>query len=139
MNTLIITGRLTREPEHRVSGGGVSIVKFSIAWEDVYLKKKNDANSTSFFDVVLFGKSCEAFCKYIHKGDAVIILGRIGQDRWEDKETGQKRSKVVITAQSWEFPPQNKRRDEPKQESQKAIDYTATGGHVAVEDSDIPF
>ena len=142
MNNLTITGRLVRDPEIRFSASGTAVCKGCFAWDDPYLKKKQDANAASFFDFVMFGATAENFAKYFKKGDPVMFTGSIQQERWENAE-GEKRSKVVLKIFGWEFPLKpRKRDDEPAQsqpKSQKAINYTAKGPHMPVEEDDIPF
>ena len=57
----------------------------------------------TFVDVTIFGKRGEAFEKYHKKGASAFIDGELRFDQWEDKETGQKRSKLYVVANNWEF------------------------------------
>ena len=97
INTVCLTGRLTRQAEIRYSqSGGGAIVRFSLAvnrrkrtadgqgWED-------EAN---FFDCVYFGRAAEAVNQYLEKGRQVAISGELRQSKWE--QDGQQRSKVEI-------------------------------------------
>jgi len=57
------------------------------------------------YDIVVFGKQAENCGQYLNKGDGALIEGRLQQRRWDEKETGQKRSKVEVAAQSVTFMP----------------------------------
>jgi len=101
VNNLTIIGRLTRDPESQnVGAENTALCKFSIANNQ---GKKEDPNSVSFYDVITWGKSAESCGKYLKKGSQVVISGRIQQERWQDKESGGNRSKVVINAQNVQF------------------------------------
>ena len=97
-------GNLTRDPEVRQTQSGVSVVKAGLAVND----RRPDGQGgwtekTSFFDITLFGKRGEAFGRYLTKGRPVLVEGRLEQDRWQDKESGQNRSKVEVIVENWEF------------------------------------
>jgi single-strand DNA-binding protein len=102
MNTVILTGRLTRDSEIRYTGGGTAICNFSIAVNERYKAADGWKESVSFFDVTLWGKAGESLHPYLVKGKPVVIEGKLKQERWEAKD-GQKHSKVSITADAIEF------------------------------------
>lgn len=83
-----VIGHLTRTPEIR-QAGSTTVCEVGIAYNDY---KKN----ANFFDCVAFGKTADLIAGHFEKGDAVMFIGELRQDRWEDKKTGQKRSKVQI-------------------------------------------
>lgn len=94
----VIVGRLTRDAELKVTSGGQSVCRFSVATGA--RKKKGDqwVEETSFWDVTLWGKQGEAINQYLTKGKPVAVEGSMAIDTWD--QDGQKRSKVVITANS---------------------------------------
>jgi single-strand DNA-binding protein len=98
INTVVLTGRLTRDAELTYSGGGLAICKFAIA--NGYAKKQGDGwkDEVNYFDAVLLGKRAEALHKYLVKGKAVTIAGELRQNRWE--QDGQKRSRVEVIVSS---------------------------------------
>lgn len=90
--SITVTGRLVRAPERKDTGP----TKFSIACERSWKDKAGEwQKQTSFFDVVSWSK--QGFVG--DKSDPVFVAGRIEQETWEDKQTGQKRSRVVIVAE----------------------------------------
>jgi len=99
LNKVLITGNLTRDPEVRYSADGTPICSFSLASNNGW----GDNKTVSFFDVVVFKKQAEFVAQYVVKGSSVLVDGRLQQNRWEDKDTGAKRSKVEIIANSVKF------------------------------------
>lgn len=104
-NKVILMGRLTRDPEIRYSQSQTAVCKAGVVVNERY----KDAASgdwkerATFVDVTIFGKRAEAFEKYHRKGAQVFFEGRLAFDTWDDKNSGQKRSKLYVIAESWEF------------------------------------
>ena len=99
LNTVGLVGRLTRPCENRFTNSGFCITTFSLA---VNRKKKAQDGSwqdrASYFDIKILGKMGEALGQYLVKGQQVSVQGYLDQETWETN--GQKRSKVVIIAES---------------------------------------
>lgn len=100
INTVSVSGNCTRDAELRTTKSGTSVLNFSIAvnerrkgasgeWEDY----------PNYVDCVLFGRRAESIARYITKGTKVMASGRLHQDRWEDRETGRKRSQITVTVE----------------------------------------
>jgi single-strand DNA-binding protein len=102
INRVVLTGNLTRDPDLRATGGGLSICKLGIA---VNTRKKNSAGDweekPNFFRVTVFGKQAENCAQYLKKGRPVAIDGRLEWSTWETE--GQKRESVDIIADSVQF------------------------------------
>ena len=96
MNTVHLIGRLSAEPEIKQLSSGDSIVRFSIAISERYKDAGEWKERANFFDCSMFGKRGEAFARFHSKGSQAAITGRLRQERWDDKTTGAKRSRVVI-------------------------------------------
>lgn len=97
LNTVSIAGRLTRDSELKYSGGGLAILRCSLAVNS----RRRDASGewvdeANFFDFTLFGKQAEALQSYLLKGRPVAVSGELRQDRWESE--GQTRSRVYVLA-----------------------------------------
>lgn len=101
-NRVILVGNLTRDPELRYTPNGTAVANFSIAVNRRYRTDNENREETSFFDIVFFGKRAEVVGEYLKKGRPVLIEGRLQQRRWETDE-GQKRSKVEVVGDSFEF------------------------------------
>lgn len=97
LNVTTIIGRLVRDCEIRYSQSGIAVCNFSIANNE---SKKDQSgqyqDEVNYFDCVMLGKYAESMSKYLMKGTKIAISGRLKQDRWQDKQTGQQRSKVSI-------------------------------------------
>ncbi|MBR3248535.1 single-stranded DNA-binding protein [Candidatus Saccharibacteria bacterium] len=100
----IITGNLTRDPELRTTPNGASVCSFSVAVNRVY-KDANGAQreDVSFIDCSAWGKLGEMINQYAKKGSGVLVSGRLDQRSWEDKNTGQKRSRTEIVVEDFNF------------------------------------
>lgn len=98
-NHVFVQGRLTRDPELRYTSGNTALCSFSICNTE-YFRDKAGAKQerTSFFDVKCWAKVAEYVAESMRKGADVQLSGRLAQESWEDKNTGAKRSKIVIIA-----------------------------------------
>ena len=93
----IITGNLTRDPEVRNTPNGASVCSFSVAVNRVYRDSNGEQKEdVSFIDCSAWGKLGEMICQYAKKGSSVLVSGRLDQRSWEDKNSGQKRSRVEV-------------------------------------------
>ncbi len=100
----IITGNLTRDPELRTTPNGASVCSFSVAVNRVFRDSSgNQQESVSFIDCSAWGKLGEMIGQYAKKGAGVLVSGRLDQRSWEDKATGQKRSRVEIVVEDFNF------------------------------------
>ena len=104
-NKVILLGNLTRDPEVRYTPNGIAVASFAIAVNRKYKQGDETKEEVSYIDIVVFGKQAESCGQYINKGDSVLIDGRLQQRRWDDKDTGQKRNKIEVVAQSVNFMP----------------------------------
>jgi single-strand DNA-binding protein len=97
-------GNLTRDPELRVTPKGTAICQFGIAVNRQF-KGEDGAmrDDTTFVDVEAWGKTGENISKYFTKGKPIFVEGRLKLDSWEDKATGQKRSKMKVVCEQFQF------------------------------------
>jgi single-strand DNA-binding protein len=101
---VVIGGNLTRDPEVRFGPSGTAIVKFGIAVNRNWTTDDGEKKTKPvFIDVTMFGKRGEAFARFHRKGAQAFLEGRLELDIWDDKQTGQKRQKLYIVAEGWEF------------------------------------
>lgn len=97
-------GNLTRDPEVRQAQSGTYVVSGGIAVNERMPDGQGGwKEEPSFFDFVVFGKRGEAFAKFLTKGRPVLLEGKLRQSRWQDRESGQNRSKVEVIVDNWEF------------------------------------
>lgn len=103
-NKVILVGNLTRDPELRYTPKGTAIAKIGLAvnrvWTNEAGEKKEDV---TFIDVDCFGRTAENVGQYMRKGRPILIEGRLKLDQWDDKQTGAKRSKLGVVAETVQF------------------------------------
>lgn len=120
INTVVIAGRTTKDPEIKVTPSGTAVLSLSLAVNDT---KKNAQGEwedvVDFFDCKVFGKRAESLAQYIPKGSKLTINGRLHQDRWQAQD-GTNRSRVSIIVQDIELPP----RTQPQGTGEGYEDYT---------------
>ena len=99
LNKAMLTGRLTREPEYRSTSTGRAVATFSLAVNRRFKGADGQPHEeVDFIDVQAWERQAEFARNYLHKGNAVYVEGRFRQERWQDKDTGANRSKIVIVA-----------------------------------------
>lgn len=101
LNVVGLVGRLTRPCDMRYTNSGFAICSFSLAVNK--RKKQTDGSwkdQASFFDCTFFGKAAQGVSQYLQKGQQVAIQGSLEQQSWDDKATGQKRSKIAVIVDS---------------------------------------
>ncbi len=103
-NKVIVMGNLTRTPELRSTPGGTQVSDITVACNEYYTDSsgKKEERAT-FVDVTCWGKTAELVCRWKKQGDAVLIEGRLQQDKWVDKETGKNRTKLKVVAETITF------------------------------------
>ena len=103
-NKVILVGNLTRDPELRYTPKGMAIAKIGLAVNRVW---RNEAGETkeevTFVDVDVFGRTAENVGQYMRKGRPILIEGRLRLEQWDDKQTGQKRSRLSVVAETVQF------------------------------------
>lgn len=128
INRVTITGNLTRDPEVKQTGGGMSVMKIGVAVND---RRKNPQTQEwedvpNFIDCTMFGDRAAKVAQYLAKGSKVAISGRLRQETWETQD-GQKRSRVGVVVDDLEFMSRNQQ--QPQAQYQQPNVY----------DEDIPF
>jgi len=100
----IITGNVTRDPEMRTTPSGVSVCGFTVAVNRTFKDSSgNSQEQVSFIDCTAWGRAGEIIAQYGKKGAGILVSGRLEQRSWNDKETGQKRSRVEIIVEDFNF------------------------------------
>lgn len=95
LNEVILMGRLTRDPEIRMTQSGTTAASFALACERDYAPRGQD-KVTDFFDIATFGKTADFVGQYFSKGQLVAIRGRLQQRDWTDKQGNKRRTTEVI-------------------------------------------
>jgi len=131
LNTILVEGNLTRDPELSITKNEVAVCNLSVATNRYYKVEEKYEQEVSYFDIETWGKTAEACQKYLKQGRGVRITGRIKQDRWNDKE-GNKRSKIKIIAENVEFGPEKK-----KDKAEEAYEPDTTINEAIMEEAGI--
>lgn len=98
LNSVVLEGNLVRDPEVRFTPNGNPVASFAIAVNKQFVQNGEKKESVSYIDIVVWGKQAEHCGQYLSKGSKVIVEGSLEQRRWDDKSTGEKRSKLEVVA-----------------------------------------
>jgi single-strand DNA-binding protein len=103
-NKVILVGNLTRDPELRYTPKGTAIAKIGLAVNRIWTNEAGEKKEeVTFVDVDVFGRTAENVGQYMRKGRPILIEGRLRLDQWDDKQTGQKKSKLGVVAETVQF------------------------------------
>lgn len=103
VNKVTIAGRLTRDPEVRVTSSGLSVCKLGIAINRNWTTKDGEKREeVTFVDATAFGKTGEVIGQHFQKGKVIYIEGRLSASEWETKD-GQKRHKLEVNIDGFQF------------------------------------
>jgi single-strand DNA-binding protein len=133
LNSILIEGNLVRDPEYRTTGKGTPLCRFSLASNRYFKQDAETEKEVSYFDTEAWGKLADSCQRLGHKGRGVRVVGRLKQERWQDRD-GNAKSKVVIVAEHVEFRPETKK-DAP---SDDAEEESAAAENAAASESLIP-
>ncbi len=111
LNSILLDGNLTKDPELRETTKGTHVCSFGVASNRFYKVDNENQQEVSFFDVETWSKLAENCNEYLKKGRGVRVVGRLKQDRWTDLN-GKKHSKIKIIAEHVEFKPNFKHKKE---------------------------
>ena len=103
-NKVILLGNLTRDPEVRYTPKGSAVCDLGVAINRQYtLDSGEKREEVTFVDVVLWSRLAEIAGEYLKKGRPVFIEGRLQLDTWDDKQSGQKRSKLRVIGETMQL------------------------------------
>jgi len=103
-NKVLLLGNLTRDPEVRYTPKGSAVCDLGIAVNRSYTTDAGEKREeATFVDVTLWGRTAEVAGEYLKKGRPVFIEGRLQLDSWDDKQTGQKRSKLKVIGETMQL------------------------------------
>ena len=142
----MLMGNCTRDPEIKYTPKGTAIARIGLAinrsWRTETGEQKEEV---TFVDVDAFGKQAETIGQYFKKGRPILMEGRLRYETWDDKQTGQKRSKLGVVLESFQFMDSGNRGDggaAPAPRSQRPAAAPAAEGEPDVpphEGDDVPF
>ncbi len=149
-NKVILIGNLTRDPELRYTPKGIAIAKFGLAinrsWRDATSGEMKE--EVTFVDIDAFGKQAETLGQYMKKGSPLMVEGRLRLDTWEDKQTSQKRSRLGVVLEAFQFldsarnregAPSESPRPKPAAPSAPPPSASSSEGEESASEDDVPF
>jgi single-strand DNA-binding protein len=144
-NKVILLGNLTRDPEVRYTPKGSAVCDLGLAVNRNYtLDNGEKREEVTFVDVVLWARLAEIAGEYLKKGRPVFIEGRLQMDSWDDKQTGQKRTKIRVVGETMQLlgsrpsgggGGESQETERPPRPAEKA----APAAKAAPDDDEIPF
>jgi single-strand DNA-binding protein len=103
-NKVILLGNLTRDPEVRYTPKGTAVADLGIAVNRTYTAENGEKREeVTFVDVTFWGRTAENAGQYLKKGRPVFVEGRLQLDSWDDKQSGQKRTKLKVVGELLQF------------------------------------
>ncbi|MDB4754435.1 single-stranded DNA-binding protein, partial [Akkermansiaceae bacterium] len=104
VNKVMLLGNLTRDPEIRYTPKGTAVTDLGMAINRIRTGDNGERiEEVTYVDVTLWGRSAELAGQYLSKGRSVFIEGRLQLDQWDDKATGQKRSRLRVVGENMQF------------------------------------
>jgi len=104
LNRVFLMGRLTFDPELRYTPSGSAVADLRMATSRVWTSKEGDRKEeTLYIDVTVWDRQAENCCQYLKKGSGIHVEGSLKMDTWDDKTTGEKRSKIKVQAERVQF------------------------------------
>lgn len=104
LNKIMVIGNITRDIELKYIPSGAAVCQFSVAVNRKWNNKAGEKQEeTTFLDVEAWEKQAEVIAQYCKKGSSIYVEGRLKSEQWDDKATGQKRSKLKIHLEQFQF------------------------------------
>ena len=104
LNKVMLIGNLTRDPELRVTPKGTSVAQFALAVNRKFRDEAGaDREEVTYVDLEAWGKTGETIAKWCTKGKPLFVEGRLRLDTWEDKTTKEKRSRMKVVVDNFQF------------------------------------
>lgn len=104
LNKVLLLGNVTRDPEVRYTPKGSAVCDLGVAVNRGYTTDSGEKREeVTFVDVTLWGRTAEVASEYLKKGRPVFIEGRLQMDTWDDKQTGQKRTRLRVVAENMQL------------------------------------
>ena len=103
LNDTKLVGNLVKDPEINHTPKGTPVANITLGVNESYNGEDGKRQVTTFVDVQAWGPSAENLVKLVRKGQEVFVEGALRQDQWEDKQTGQRRSRFFVKAERWQL------------------------------------
>lgn len=137
-NKSILLGNLVRDPELRYTPKGTAVCQIGLAVNRKWKSESGEMKEeVSFIDCEAFGKTAETIGQYCKKGRPLLVEGRLKQDSWQDKQSGQNRSKLKVIVETFQFIGGLKEGGDTADRGHKAAE--APQADAPPESDDVPF
>jgi single-strand DNA-binding protein len=150
-NKVLLMGNLTRDPELRHTPSNMAVANIGLAVNRRYRTGEGEQREeTTFVDCDVFGRTAEVMCQYLKKGSPVFVEGRLRLDEWNDKTSGDKRTKLKVVVENFQFldskqdgspggGPGGSRRGAPAARAGSAAPSDSGSNYAPMGEDDIPF
>ena len=138
LNRVVIIGRLARDPELKHTPNGTAVAGFSVASNYSFGSGDNKKEQVSYFDCIAWSKTGEIITEYVKKGHRIAIEGRLQQRRWDDQD-GNKKSKIEIVVENFQFLEGKKEAETPQSKPAAKKPEPKWDDANPFNDDDIPF
>ncbi len=128
LNKVYLMGRLTFDPELRRTTNGLAVTDLRMATSRSWTGRDGERKEeTLYIDVTVWDRQAETCCQYLKKGSGIHVEGALKMDSWDDKTTGEKRTKIKVQADRVQFLDRRESSGAPDD------DYGGGGGNSARE------
>jgi single-strand DNA-binding protein len=104
LNRVLLIGNLTRDPELRYTPKGTPVTELGVAINRVYTAADDQKqHEVTFVEVELWARLAEVAAQHLKKGRSVFVEGRLQLKSWDDKKSGQKRSRLIVVGENLQF------------------------------------
>jgi single-strand DNA-binding protein len=128
LNKVFLMGNLTFDPELRRTPSGTAVSELRLVTSRSWMSKDGERREEKLFiDVTVWDRQAENCCQYLRKGSPIHVEGSLKMDTWDDKSTGEKRSKIRVHADRVQF--LDSRRGDPQGDSGPSSDDDASASN----------
>jgi single-strand DNA-binding protein len=150
-NKVVLLGNLTRDPELRYTPKGSAVARLGLAVNRSYKTESGETmEEVTFIDIDAWGKQAELIAQYLRKGNPLFVEGRLKLDQWDDKNSGQKVSKLRVVMENFQFiggraeggvgaPPAAAPARQPRPQPSSTASSTPAESDGPPPDDDVPF
>lgn len=140
-NKVILVGHLTRDPQVKYTSGRTAVAEVGLAVSRKWYNKQTQQQEqeTAFVDITFWGKTAETAGQYLNKGRPLLVEGYLKLDQWNDKQTGEKRSKLKVIGETMQFLGDNRGGQGQQNQQQGNQSWNQDSFYDQVPDDEEPF
>ena len=140
-NKVILVGNVTRDPQVKYIPSGTAVAEVGLAVNRTWFDKATNSKKedVTFVDVTLFGRIAEVAGEYLTKGKSVLIEGRLTLDSWNDKTTGEKRSKMKVIGETMTMLGGGDKGGRPSSQGEQPSEPESTSSLAEIDPTEVPF